>query len=109
MCELLSDELPMLAYLPRYTRSLFPNHIADLKDEAWEVGQDPPPALLVAATHTHSQSNDQLNPQLSFAFVYKAGSSYTSLCFSESACRKYGCSKQSPCSQKSVSIFLSIR
>lgn len=52
MCELLSDELPMLAYLSRDTRSLFPHHIAGLKDETWEVGQDNPPASLAAATHT---------------------------------------------------------
>lgn len=50
MCELSSDELPMLSYLSREARSLFPYHVADLKDEAREGGQDAPPAPLAAAT-----------------------------------------------------------
>lgn len=78
MCELSSDELPMLSYLSREERSLFPYHVADLKDAAWEVGQEAPPAPLAEATY-HSQSNDHLKPQLSFAFVYKAVGSYTSV------------------------------
>lgn len=65
-------------YLSREARNLSPYPMADLKDEAWEVRQDAPPAPLAAAIQ-HSQSNDQLNPQLSFAFVYKAVGSYTSM------------------------------
>lgn len=92
MCELSSDELPMLSYLSREARSLFPYDVVDLKDEAWEAGQDAPPAPLAAATQTLTE-HDQLNPQLSFAFLYKAvGSSL--LCGSQSQCVENRLSKQ---------------
>lgn len=110
MCELLSDELPMLSYLSREARNLSPYPMADLKDEAWEVRQDAPPAPLAAAIQ-HSQSNDQLNPQLSFAFVYKAVGSYTSMQFSESCVENVDSPNNLLHAAKNskVSVFLSIR